>query len=178
MFEIQPNPFWSYDPLIRTLVAKHPERVPPETVQRIRAQIESSREREAELDRLIEQTEIELKKRRQLADLHKKLQAEECAHHTISSIKLVVCDYYGVKPSDLVSQRRTADLTRPRLVTYYLSRELSRFSLPVIGKHLGGRDHTTVLSGCRKIERLIKADRKLEGQIAEIIALLRQKEAA
>lgn len=166
------------DPMIMKLAEIHPNRIPADFQERVRKAAKASIERQRELDELIKAREEELRKRKILALLEQKLNAQECANQNIAAIKAVVCEYFGVRPKDLVSDRRTGDLTRPRLITYYLCRELTRFSLPVIGQHLGGRDHTTVLSGARKIQRLLGTDSKLELEVAEIVAKLSQKEAA
>ncbi|MGD2063813.1 MAG: chromosomal replication initiator protein DnaA [Nitrospirota bacterium] len=66
-------------------------------------------------------------------------------------IQKSVADHYGLKVSDLKSKRRTESISTPRQVAMYLCRTLTSHSLPEIGKVFGGRDHTTVLHGCRKI---------------------------
>ena len=56
-----------------------------------------------------------------------------------------VSDYYGVTPEDLKSSRRNREITVPRQVAMYLTREMTGLSLPSIGRAFGGRDHSTVL---------------------------------
>lgn len=72
---------------------------------------------------------------------------------TVKRIMQVVAKHYGVNVSDIIGPRRTADLVFPRQLTMYLSRQMTLLSLPQIGSLVGGRDHTTVLHGCRQIER-------------------------
>lgn len=69
--------------------------------------------------------------------------------------------YYSVTRSDLASQRRTANVVMPRQVAMYLCRELTGRSLPFIGSRLGGRDHTTILHGVRKISEMLEAGHPL-----------------
>jgi hypothetical protein len=69
----------------------------------------------------------------------------------IQDIQEIVCAAFGVKTNDLTSARRTANLVRPRQVAMYLAKTLTGRSLPEIGRRFGGRDHTTVLHGIRKI---------------------------
>ncbi|MCS0497886.1 DnaA/Hda family protein [Ancylobacter sp. MQZ15Z-1] len=76
----------------------------------------------------------------------------------IDDIMRAVARHYRVSLPDLLSQRRTADLLWPRHVAMYLAKELTMRSLPEIGRRCGGRDHTTVLSGVRKVARLVEAD--------------------
>jgi chromosomal replication initiator protein len=63
--------------------------------------------------------------------------------------------------ADLLSKRRTRSLARPRQVAMALAKELTEHSLPEIGDGFGGRDHTTVLHGCRVIRDLMQTDGKL-----------------
>jgi len=65
-----------------------------------------------------------------------------------------VADYYKLRMSDLLSKKRNRSLARPRQVAMALSKELTNHSLPEIGDAFGGRDHTTVLHACRKVEEL------------------------
>ena len=80
---------------------------------------------------------------------------------SLSNIQKTVADYYQLKLTDLLSQRRTRSLARPRQVAMALSKELTEHSLPEIGEAFGGRDHTTVLHGCRVIQGLRESDGKI-----------------
>ncbi|MFY9179591.1 MAG: chromosomal replication initiator protein DnaA [Venatoribacter sp.] len=73
---------------------------------------------------------------------------------SIENIQRSVAEYYKIKMADLLSQRRTRSIARPRQVAMALSKELTNHSLPEIGDAFGGRDHTTVLHACRKIKEL------------------------
>ena len=90
----------------------------------------------------------------------------------IDDIIRTVARYFNVSVGDIVSARRTADIVRPRQVAYYLSRKLTLKSLPEIARRIGGRDHTSALSGIRKIDRLRAADPKLESDLHAIAACL------
>jgi chromosomal replication initiator protein len=80
---------------------------------------------------------------------------------SLSNIQKTVADYYQLKLSDLLSARRTRSLARPRQVAMALAKELTEHSLPEIGEAFGGRDHTTVLHGCRVISGLRESDGKI-----------------
>ena len=80
---------------------------------------------------------------------------------SLSNIQKTVADYYQLKLSDLLSVRRTRSLARPRQVAMALAKELTEHSLPEIGEAFGGRDHTTVLHGCRVILGLRDSDAKI-----------------
>lgn len=77
---------------------------------------------------------------------------------SIQAIKRAVAKHFNVTTMDIDSARRHAKIMRPRQITYYLAKTLTRRSLPEIGRRIGSRDHTTILSGARKIESLMAAD--------------------
>ncbi|MFA6301858.1 MAG: chromosomal replication initiator protein DnaA [Legionella sp.] len=77
---------------------------------------------------------------------------------TIENIQKTVAEYYKVKVADLLSKRRSRSIARPRQMAMALSKELTNHSLPEIGDHYGGRDHTTVIHACRKVKELIQDD--------------------
>lgn len=74
---------------------------------------------------------------------------------TIENIQKTVAEYYKVKVADLLSKRRSRSIARPRQMAMALAKELTNHSLPEIGDHFGGRDHTTVIHACRKVKELI-----------------------
>jgi chromosomal replication initiator protein len=76
----------------------------------------------------------------------------------IEDIQKLVASRYNVSRSDILSERRTAAVVRPRQIAMYLAKVLTLRSLPEIGRRFGGRDHTTVLHAVRKIEKAIGED--------------------
>lgn len=74
---------------------------------------------------------------------------------TLDNIQKTVAEYYKVKVADLLSKRRSRSIARPRQMAMALAKELTNHSLPEIGDHFGGRDHTTVIHACRKVKELI-----------------------
>lgn len=83
----------------------------------------------------------------------------------IEDIQKLVAARYNVSRSDILSDRRTAALVKPRQIAMYLSKALTLRSLPEIGRRFGGRDHTTVLHAVRKIEKAIAGDRALGDEV-------------
>ena len=75
---------------------------------------------------------------------------------TAQSIMQTVADYYSITVNDLVCHSRRREITVPRQIAMYLTREMTNLSLPQIGQVFGNRDHTTVLHGCEKIAASIK----------------------
>lgn len=88
---------------------------------------------------------------------------------TIDSIKDIVASYFKIKLDDLSAKKRTRNITYPRQIAMYLSRELTDSSLPKIGEEFGGRDHTTVIHAHDKISRERNDDQKMQQTIAELI---------
>ncbi|MCB1386196.1 MAG: chromosomal replication initiator protein DnaA [Nitratireductor sp.] len=83
----------------------------------------------------------------------------------IEDIQRVVARQFNVARNDLLSNRRTQQIVRPRQIAMYLSKVMTPRSLPEIGRRFGGRDHTTVLHAVRKIEDLMSQDHKLAQEI-------------
>jgi chromosomal replication initiator protein len=91
---------------------------------------------------------------------------------TIDNIQKTVAEYYKIRTSDLHSNRRSRSITRPRQLAMALSKELTNHSLPEIGAAFGGRDHTTVLHGCKKIAELRASDNKINEDYKNMIRIL------
>jgi chromosomal replication initiator protein len=91
---------------------------------------------------------------------------------TIENIQKTVAEYYKIRSSDLLSNRRTRSITRPRQLAMALSKELTNHSLPEIGEAFGGRDHTTVLHGCRKIAELRDSDGRIDEDYMNMMRIL------
>ncbi len=89
---------------------------------------------------------------------------------TIEEIQRKVSEHYNIRFSDLIGPRRMRNLARPRQIAMYLAKKLTSRSLPEIGRRFGGRDHTTVMHGVRKIEEL----KALDSQISDDLDLLRR----
>jgi chromosomal replication initiator protein len=83
----------------------------------------------------------------------------------IEDIQKLVASRYNVSRSDILSERRTAAVVKPRQIAMYLSKVLTLRSLPEIGRRFGGRDHTTVLHAVRKIDKLIGEDNVLNDEV-------------
>lgn len=91
---------------------------------------------------------------------------------TIDNIQKTVAEYYKIKMADLLSKRRSRSVARPRQVAMALSKELTNHSLPEIGDAFGGRDHTTVLHACRKIEQLREESHDIKEDYSNLIRTL------
>ncbi len=90
----------------------------------------------------------------------------------IENIQKTVADYYKIRVGDLHSKKRTRSIARPRQLAMALAKELTNHSLPEIGDSFGGRDHTTVLHACRKIEELRESSREIREDYNNLLRLL------
>lgn len=89
---------------------------------------------------------------------------------TIEDIQRKVAEHYNIRLSDMIGPKRVRTLARPRQVAMYLAKHLTTRSLPEIGRRFGGRDHTTIMHGVRKVEELIAQD----SQLAEDLGMLKR----
>ncbi len=91
---------------------------------------------------------------------------------TIENIQKTVADYYKLRLSDLLSEKRSRSLARPRQIAMTLSRELTQLSLPEIGQAFGGRDHTTVMHACQRVAELQEADTRVREDYSNLVRTL------
>jgi len=84
---------------------------------------------------------------------------------TIEEIQRKVAEHYNVRLSDMIGPKRVRTIARPRQIAMYLSKTLTSRSLPDIGRRFGGRDHTTIMHGVKKIEELMATDSQLSDDL-------------
>ena len=87
---------------------------------------------------------------------------------SIDYIQKTVCDYYGVQVDNLREKTRKRSIVQARQLSMFLAKNYTKNSLKVIGKHFGGRDHSTVIHSCQAVQNLIETDPEFKGQVAEI----------
>lgn len=87
---------------------------------------------------------------------------------TVDRIQRAVADAFDITLNDMVSKRRTRSVARPRQVAMYLSKKMTKRSLPDIGRRFGGRDHTTVMHAVKRIEALRQEDPAFHNKIQAI----------
>ncbi len=91
---------------------------------------------------------------------------------TIENIQKTVADYFKVRVADLLSQRRSISIARPRQIAMALAKELTSHSLPEIGDAFGGRDHTTVMHACKRIKELQELEQKIREDYSNLLRTL------
>ena len=92
---------------------------------------------------------------------------------TVDEIQKTVAEHFTLKQADLLSERRTRSVARPRQIAMWLCKQHTTRSYPDIGRRFGGRDHTTVLHGVRKIEELIAQDEQIARDVEALTRKLR-----
>jgi len=102
------------------------------------------------------------------------LQGEEDLTIGMEDIQRKVAEYFDIRLADMKSQRRPKNIAFPRQVAMYLSRTLTKNSLPAIGEAFGGRDHTTVLHAYKAIESKLQQDYNLKKTVATLAQRLKK----
>ena len=91
---------------------------------------------------------------------------------TVDKIQNVVSNYFNIALSEMLSQRRSRPLARPRQIAMYLAKKMTSRSLPEIGRRFANRDHTTVIHAVKTITRLSEQDDEMKKNITQIKSLL------
>ena len=94
---------------------------------------------------------------------------------TSDEIQKVVADRFHLKISELKAKKRTKTLVYPRQISMYLCRELTDLSFPEIGKHFGGKDHSTVIHAFRHIQEMVNSDSQTKEIITDLIKKIKMK---
>jgi chromosomal replication initiator protein len=92
---------------------------------------------------------------------------------SIDNIQKTVADYYRIKMAELLSKKRTRNLTRPRQIAMSLAREVTTMSLPEIGNSFGGKDHSTVIHACKTISNLRAVDSTIDADYKILLQTLK-----
>lgn len=91
---------------------------------------------------------------------------------TIENIQKVVAGYFKIRVADLLSAKRTRSITRPRQIAMALAKELTKNSLPEIGRAFGGRDHSTVIHADKKVQELRGKDHLIDEDYKNLLRTL------
>ena len=87
---------------------------------------------------------------------------------TMDDIQEAVAARFHIKIAEMRSRRRSKTLVHPRQVAMYLCRELTDASFPEIGRHFGGKDHTTIIHACKKITRAQENNETLKSTVENL----------
>ena len=107
-----------------------------------------------------------------IKDSLKDLLAIQARQVSVENIQKTTAEYYNIKMSDILSKRRSRSVARPRQMAMFLAKELTNYSLPEIGEAFGGRDHTTVIHACKKINELRGFNLDIEEDYRKLLRFL------
>lgn len=151
--------------------------IPPDVINLIAKNVSSNvRDLEASLTKLIAYAELTKKPvtleiaQQQLRDV---FGAPKQNNVTIETIQKVVAEYFNLSSSDIKGKKRTKAVSFPRQLAMYIAREITEYSTTELGMEFGGRDHTTVMHGCQKIEERLKAEPSLESTIQKLNKMIK-----
>ncbi len=170
--DIQPPDFETRVAILKKKAAVERVRLPDDVAYLIASRIKSNiRELEGSLTRMI--AFCALTGREMSVDLAQEVLAdlwgEEEKIISIEQVQRKVCDFFGLKLSDLKAKNRTKAVAFPRQIAMYLARQLTHASLAEVGRSFGGKDHTTVLHAVDKIQTLMQEDPKLRKTLEGLI---------
>jgi chromosomal replication initiator protein len=107
-----------------------------------------------------------------IKDSLKDLLAIQARQVSVENIQKTTAEYYNIKMSDILSKRRSRSVARPRQMAMFLAKELTNYSLPEIGESFGGRDHTTVIHACKKINELRSYNLDIDEDYRKLLRVL------
>jgi len=175
--DIQPPDFETRVAILRKKMETETVKVPDEVIFFIAEQIKTNiRELEGALIRvaayaLLEEKPISL----DLAKIIlKDMVRESMKIISVEMIQKTVSQFFGINLTDLRAKKRNKNIVLARQVAMYLSRKLANMSFPEIGNAFGGKDHTTVLHSCKKIELDIENNEDLKIAILKLSTQLKQ----
>jgi len=168
--DIQPPDMETRIAILRTKAERSGRQVPPEILDSIARQIQSNiREMEGALTRVL--AYADLSGQALTPELVNTALADLLPNRsTIEPDQIVnaVADAFGLTTERLIGRDRSREVALPRQIAMYLLREEINISLPQIGAKIGGRDHTTVMYACDKVNDLIERDDRMRRQILQI----------
>jgi chromosomal replication initiator protein len=175
--DIQPPDFETRVAILRKKIGLESVKVPEDVVYFIAEQIKTNiRELEGALIRVVASSMLQEKPiNLQLAQLVLKNMLQETLKIvSVEMVQQIVCDHFKININDLKNNKRTKNFVLPRQIAMYLTRHLTRHSLPEIGKAFGGKDHTTVLYACKKIEESLTQDSEIKYIVEKLFTILKQ----
>ncbi|MCB9747095.1 MAG: chromosomal replication initiator protein DnaA [Candidatus Omnitrophica bacterium] len=175
--DIQPPDYETRLAILRKKVELETVKVPDDIISFIAEEIKSNiRELEGALIRvtayaMLEDSPLTLEMAKIIL---KDMVKESIKTISIEMIQKAVANFYQMPLSDLRAKRRNKNIVLARQVAMYLARQMSNMSYPEIGHAFGGKDHTTVLHSCKKIEQEILTNRELKNTLDQISRSLKQ----
>ncbi len=175
--DIQPPDFETRVAILRKKIEREPVQVPDDVLDFIAQEIKTNiRELEGALIRVVAYSLLEEKpiSLNMAKIILKDMVQEKTKNISINLIQGKVAQFYNISISEFSAKRRNKNIVLPRQIAMYISRQVTNLSLPEIGLAFGGKDHTTVLYSCKKIEIDLKKDSELRNSIEKLITNIQQ----
>lgn len=176
--DLQPPNFETRIAILKTKIDEKKINIPDDVIELVCRNITTNvRDLEKALTKLIAYADLVNKNislevaQRQLSDFFSNPIQKNI---TIDIIKRITAEYFNLSYNELQGKKRTKAIAFPRQIAMYISRELTEYSTTEIGLEFGGRDHTTVMHACQKIENTIKTDPTLEPTINHLIRSIKE----
>ena len=164
--DLQPPSYETRYAILKKKIDEHGLTIPEEAISLICNNVTTNvRDLEAALTKLVAYAELVNKNitveitRQQLKDV---FASPKQSNVTVDVIQRTVADYFNLSTQELKSKKRTRVVAFPRQVAMYITREVTEYSTTEIGLEFGGRDHTTVMHACQRIEARMRTDPTLE----------------
>lgn len=175
--DLQPPSYETRCAILSKKVEARKVNIPADVINLVAKNISSNvRDLEASLTKLIAYAEL-TKKPVTLETAQQQLRdtfgSPKQNNVTIETIQKVVAEYFSLSYTDLKGKKRTKAVSFPRQIAMYIAREITEYSTTELGMEFGGRDHTTVMHGCQKIEERLKMEPSLETTILKLEKLIK-----
>jgi chromosomal replication initiator protein len=165
--------------ILKRKVEQKGTNIPDDVIELISKNIASNvRDLEAALTKLIAYSELVNKNisvetaKQQLRDIFYNPKQNNI---TIDLIQKSVAEYYNLSLNDFKGKKRTKAIVLPRQISMFIAREITEYSLTELGYEYGGRDHTTVMHACQKVEERMKVDPSLDTIINNLIKTIKEQ---
>ncbi len=175
--DLQPPSYETRCAILAKKVEARGVSIPPDVINLVARNISSNvRDLEASLTKLIAYAELTKKPvtleiaQQQLRD---NFGSPKQNNVTIETIQKVVAEYFSLSYTDLKGKKRTKAISFPRQLAMFIAREITEYSTTELGMEFGGRDHTTVMHGCQKIDERLKAEPSLDSTIQKLMKLIK-----
>ncbi len=155
------------EPMLKALCVSHPDRIPPKIVNEIKQKICTVA--------LLAQIEAEAKRDQEIAStLRKDARRKQYKTNGVlgAEIMAAVCQYFNITKAQLFSRGRGKSVDHAKFVSYYLCRELTTASFPMIAKWHGGKDHTSILHGVKDIESRLPFNPQFKDEVGDLFEIL------
>jgi chromosomal replication initiator protein len=179
--DLQPPKYETRCAILKSTIESQNVDIPDEVVDLISKNVSTNiRDLIAALNKLIAYTKlmgqpITLENaRQQLRDV---FASPKQANLSIDIVQRVVADFFTISPVDIKGKKKTKNIVNPRQIAMYLARDMTEYSTTEIGQSFGGRDHTTVMYSCQKIEDQIRTDPNLYSTLQSLRKLIRESGA-